>query len=109
MNPVPLIPGCTRIPPLLHPIGQTNALKLNIGCGPNGQFAGYVNIDNSPSIWLRRLPRVKRILHRWGILTPQQLRDDWRGVKKCDASRRLPYENATVDRIYSSHFLEHIP
>jgi predicted SAM-dependent methyltransferase len=84
-------------------------LKLNLGCGPNGQFAGYINLDNSPSIWLSRIPLMRRTLHRLGVLTAQQLKDDWKGVVKCDAGRHLPFKDGSVDRIYSSHFLEHIP
>ena len=83
--------------------------KLNIGCGPTGQFPNFVNLDNSPSIWLSKFPSIKRILHRMGKLTDQQLKDDWSGAVKCDASRHLPYADGSVHKIYSSHFLEHIP
>ena len=52
---------------------------------------------------------MKRLLRRFGLLTDQQVKDDWSGVVKADASRRLPFGDETVDKIYSSHFLEHIP
>lgn len=44
-----------------------------------------------------------------GLLTDQQLKDDWRGVVCCDVSRRLPYPDESVWKIYSSYFLEHTP
>jgi len=83
-------------------------IKINIGCGPNGQLPGFVNLDNSRSIWLSRLLWLKKRMHRVGLLTDRQLKDDWRGVVRCDASRRLPYPDKSISKIYSSHFLEHI-
>jgi hypothetical protein len=47
----------------------TAELKLNIGCGTSG-IEGWVNIDNSPSILLSRLPLGKRIFR-----TPDWPRD----------------------------------
>jgi hypothetical protein len=38
----------------------TFQLKLNIGCGPGGQFEGYINIDNSPSILLGKFSVIKK-------------------------------------------------
>jgi len=88
---------------------QAIMIKINIGSGPNVQRPGFINIDNSPSIWLAKVPWIKALLHHAGFLTAQQLRDDWRGVIKSDASRKLPFADGSVDRIYSSHFLEHLP
>jgi hypothetical protein len=68
-------------------------LKLNIGCGTSG-IEGWVNIDNSPSILLSRLPLGNRIFR-----TP-----DWpRDVRRVDVRKRIPYPDASVARIYSSH------
>ncbi|MGB0046471.1 MAG: methyltransferase domain-containing protein, partial [Terriglobales bacterium] len=72
-------------------------LKLNIGCGTSG-IGGWVNIDNSPSILLSRLPLGKKIFH-----TP-----DWpRDVRRVDVRKRIPYPDASVACIYSSHTFEH--
>jgi predicted SAM-dependent methyltransferase len=79
--------------------GVTDAvgLKLNIGCGTSG-IEGWVNIDNSPSILLSRLPLGKRIFH-----TP-----DWpRGVRRADVRKRIPFADSSVSYIYSSHTFEH--
>jgi len=79
--------------------GVTDAveLKLNIGCGTSG-IEGWVNIDNSPSILLSRLPLGKRIFH-----TP-----DWpRGVRRADVRKRIPFPDSSVLYIYSSHTFEH--
>ena len=72
-------------------------LKLNIGCGTSG-IDGWVNIDNSPSILLSRLPLGRQIFR-----TP-----DWpRGVRRADVRKRIPFPDSSVSCIYSSHTFEH--
>ncbi len=72
-------------------------LKLNIGCGTSG-IEGWVNIDNSPSILLSRLPLGRRIFR-----TP-----DWpRAVRRADVRKRIPFPDSSVACIYSSHTFEH--
>jgi SAM-dependent methyltransferase len=73
------------------------SLKLNIGCGTSG-IAGWVNIDNSPTILLSRLPLGKRLFR-----TP-----DWpRDVRRVDVRKRIPFPDASVESVYSSHTFEH--
>jgi predicted SAM-dependent methyltransferase len=72
-------------------------LKLNIGCGTSG-IKGWVNIDNSPSILLSRLPFGRRIFR-----TP-----DWPpGVRRADVRKCIPFSDSSVLYIYSSHTFEH--
>jgi predicted SAM-dependent methyltransferase len=76
---------------------QVNGLKLNIGCGTSG-IEGWVNIDNSPTILLSRLPLGKRIFR-----TPA-----WpAGVRRMDVRKRTPFADGSVVSIYSSHTFEH--
>jgi SAM-dependent methyltransferase len=71
-------------------------LKLNSGCGTSG-IEGWVNIDNSPSILLSRLPFGRRIFR-----TP-----DWpRNVRRADVRKRIPFPDSSVSCIYSSHAFE---
>ena len=78
-------------------MSATADLKLNIGCGISG-IQGWVNIDNSPSILLSRLPFGRRIFH-----TP-----DWPpGVRRADVRKRIPFSDSSVLYIYSSHTFEH--
>ena len=84
-------------------------LKLNIGCGPNGQLEGFINIDNSKAVLLAKFPKIKKILSKLGLLSKGKFEADWRGVRWMDASRRFPFTSESVDKIYCSHFLEHIP
>lgn len=84
-------------------------LKINVGCGPTGQIQGYENLDNSPSILISRTPYIKKMLFKLGLISKHQLTANWLDVIRCDASKRLPYNDQSVSKIYTSHFLEHIP
>ena len=84
-------------------------LKLNIGCGPTGQIDGFENLDNSPSVLISRIPLAKIILFYLGLTTKDQYEAKWSGVIFCDVGKQLPYKDNAVDKIYSSHCLEHIP
>jgi ubiquinone/menaquinone biosynthesis C-methylase UbiE len=88
---------------------KQNDIKINVGCGPSGQIRGFDNIDNSPNITISKIPFLKKILYRFGLIAKHQYASDWSDVIKCDASRKLPYKNHSVSKIYTSHFLEHIP
>lgn len=84
-------------------------LRLNIGCGPNGQFEGFINIDNSKAVLLSKFPKIKKFFFQMRLISQEKLEHDWTGVRWMDASRRLPFVSESVDKIYCSHFLEHIP
>lgn len=88
---------------------ETFELKLNIGCGPGGQLEGYVNIDNFPSILLGKFSAIKKVLWALGIIDSSKFVANWSGIIRCDVSKGIHYGNDSVDKIYSSHLLEHIP
>ncbi len=84
-------------------------LRLHLGCGSN-VVPGWENIDKSPSIVLARLPGLRRVLATVRILTPDQANAVFpSGIVHADVRRGLPYEDATVRYIYSSHMIEHMP
>ncbi len=71
--------------------------KINIGSGLSGA-PGWYNIDNSPTIWLSRLPLVRRLFR-----TP-----DWpKDVHRHDVKKGLPVADQSIRYIYSSHTFEH--
>lgn len=72
-------------------------IKINIGCGLSG-IAGWHNLDNSPTIWLSRIPVLNRVLK-----TPPWPRD----VRRYDVRKGLPFLEGSVRYIYSSHAFEH--
>ena len=72
-------------------------VKLNIGCGTSG-IQGWVNIDNSPTIPLSRVPFGRRIFRS----------PDWPpDVRRLDVRKRIPFPDSSVLYIYSSHTFEH--
>ena len=88
------------------PVGE---LKLHLGCGST-VVPGWENIDKSPSIVLARVPALRRALAAARVLTPEQANADFpSGIVRADVRRGLPYEEATVRYIYSSHMIEHMP
>lgn len=72
-------------------------IKLNIGCGTSvGE--GWINIDNSPTVLLSRLPLGRQIFR-----TP-----DWpRSVRRMDVRNKIAFPDGSVQYIYSSHTFEH--
>jgi predicted SAM-dependent methyltransferase len=83
-------------------------LKLNIGCGHN-VIPGWKNIDNSPSVLLTRWPILKFTLFRAGLITRGQFENSWpKGIIWKDVSKKIPYPDDSVSKIYCSHFLEHL-
>lgn len=54
--------------------------RLHLGCGPN-VFEGWANLDIGGG----------------------------RGVTSFDLTSRLPFADASIERIYTEHFIEHVP
>jgi SAM-dependent methyltransferase len=79
------------------PSSSAGGIKINIGCGLSG-IAGWENLDNSPTIWISRIPLLNRVFK-----TPAWPRD----VRRYDVRKGLPYADGSVRYIYSSHTFEH--
>ena len=79
------------------PVDAAGLLRVNIGCGTTAP-AGWSNIDNSPTIWLSRLPWARQLLHTpaWPYY-----------VCRRNVLKGLPFSGESVDCIYSSHTFEH--
>ena len=83
-------------------------MRLNLGCGTNA-VDGWRNIDRSPGVLLSRLPvairsRIRRFIPR------QQADVEWPpNVVRLDVTKGLPFDDGSVEAIYSSHMLEHLP
>jgi SAM-dependent methyltransferase len=81
--------------------------RLNLGCGLHAP-EGWTNIDRSPSLTLDRLPVVRAVLHRVGLLSEGHMTSWPRNIKRIDVTKRLPYRDGSIAAIYSSHMLEHL-
>ncbi|MCW2797026.1 methyltransferase domain-containing protein [Nocardioides sp.] len=82
-------------------------LMVNLGSGPHGPES-WVNLDRSPTMVLRHTPRTARALRRVGLIGDQHLVPWEPHIVRQDLTKPLPFEDGTVDAVYSSHFLEHI-
>jgi predicted SAM-dependent methyltransferase len=87
------------------------ATRVNVGCGAS-PTPGWINLDNSLSIVLSRAPDpALRALTKLRVLNAGSLGviDAARrfGIQRASATN-LPFQDASVDVIYTSHMLEHL-
>ena len=86
-------------------------LRINIGCGQT-PTAGWVNVDNSMSLRLAKLPLLASILHKVGLIGKQQIefieyaRNN--KITHGNAIKGLSLADHSVEVLYSSHMLEHL-
>lgn len=84
-------------------------VRLNLGCGTTAPD-GWVNLDRSPGITVSRVPLLKDALVKVGVLRGPQAQAEWpENVHRWDASKGLRYPDGSVEAIYTSHMLEHLP
>ena len=82
--------------------------KVNIGCGTKA-IPGWINIDISLNILLSKIPLLKWILFKLGLIPEEAYRMVWPpGTIRHDVRKGLPFKDSTVDWIYTCHFLEHV-
>tara|TARA_B100000787_G_scaffold54847_1_gene39859 strand:+ start:33642 stop:34307 length:666 start_codon:yes stop_codon:yes gene_type:complete len=91
--------------------------KINIGCG-RAPTEDYINLDNSLSIKIANFPfayNFLKFLFKYNVLKPlkvDQIKNiEWNKknkIKFVDASLKLPFEDNSVEILYSSHMLEHL-
>lgn len=83
------------------------ARALNLGCGVQAAD-GWINIDNSPNARLAKLPRLRWLLWKAGVISDEHYRVAWpNSMMIRDLSRPLPFADCSIDFVYTSHFLEH--
>jgi SAM-dependent methyltransferase len=85
-------------------------MKLNLGCG-NTLIDGFINVDNSPSVILSRLPLsmlrllVKgRLINTHQLEFAQKLRSKQKDFAWSDCLK-LPFPAGSADLCYSSHMI----
>ena len=87
-----------------------SSVRINLGCGTR-TLKGFVNVDNSPSAFVEKVPGLKKLLYLLRIIDLQKLERKWPDdVVLSDSLKELKkYPNSSVEEIYSCHFLEHLP
>ncbi|HEY4108376.1 class I SAM-dependent methyltransferase [Puia sp.] len=85
-------------------------MKIHIGCGTT-LLTGFVNIDNSPSALLSKMPGfVPSLLNKLSLINGEQLHFSRTLREKKDEFRyanclHLPFPDGSIDFAYSSHML----
>lgn len=87
-------------------------IRINIGCGMT-VTDGWINIDNSLSLMLCKLPSFAiRFMRKLGLASAPQynyiLFAKKSGILRADAANRLPFASESVEVIYTSHMMEHL-
>ena len=87
------------------------AIKINFGCG-NAPIKDWLNIDNSPAIKLANSPILYGLIKSFKLINTEQAKNvEWNKVNKilfADATKKMQFQDNTVDCIYTSHMLEHL-
>ena len=84
--------------------------KVNLGSG-TACLDDWINIDNSFNARLSKHPRLRYLLFKIGILPRKYYEMVWLNVHKImmhDVRKKLPFDNESIDCIYSSHLIEHL-
>lgn len=84
-------------------------MKVNLGCGEKW-CDGWVNIDWSWNARIRKHPLTRfwlpSLMHRFNLI---DININWpSNLVIHDVRKRLPFDNSTVDCIYTSHVIEHL-
>jgi predicted SAM-dependent methyltransferase len=79
-------------------------MKLNLGCGSQ-MPDGWVNVDYALGARFAKIPFFRATNRRLGLFDL-----DWdERIRLHDLTKTFPWEDASVEVIYSSHMLEHLP
>lgn len=77
-------------------------IKLNLGCGPQ-VVPGWINVDYALGARLASKPLLKPVLRRLKLFNV-----DWDPkIFIHDLTRRLPWDDGSVEACYTSHTVEH--
>jgi predicted SAM-dependent methyltransferase len=87
------------------------SLRINLGCGQK-PTPGWRNFDNSFSVRISRWPLFASILLKTRLVDDHQRKfiefARSNEIEYRDVTRGLPFADASVDVIYSSHMIEHL-
>lgn len=89
-------------------MASKSLVKVNIGSGPHGK-QDWVNLDWGILPLLSKMLWLSSLLVKIGLL-PKSYSKPWPSNPRLrDCRKRLPFSNHSVDFIYTSHFIEHLP
>jgi SAM-dependent methyltransferase len=87
-------------------------MKIHFGAF-NCPVEGWTNTDITPHIYIARVPGLAWFLHTIGKMPADRYQDHQTGAFKkltyLNVGKPWPYSDETIDAVFSSHVLEHLP
>jgi len=87
-------------------------VKLHFGAF-NCPVDGWVNTDITPHLYLARVPLLPWLMHKVGKIAADRYVDyrsgAFRKLRYLDVTRKWPFDDNSVEAIFSSHVVEHLP
>jgi glycosyltransferase involved in cell wall biosynthesis/predicted SAM-dependent methyltransferase len=85
--------------------------KVNLGSG-TACLDEWINIDGSFNARLAKYPRLRYLLLKISILPKKYYELPWsehiKSIMVRDVRKKLPFDDESIDFIYSSHLIEHL-
>ena len=85
--------------------------KVNLGSGTTC-LDDWINIESSFNARLAKYPRFRYLLFKIGILPKKYYEVPWsdyiQNIMVRDVRKKLPFDDESIDFIYSSHLIEHL-
>lgn len=82
--------------------------KIHLGCGTIAP-PDWINIDSSWNAWLAKYPVLRKFIQMTGIINRDLLNIPWpKNILIFNITKNLPFQENSIDYIYSSHSLEHL-
>lgn len=93
----------------------TRPVRINLGCGL-AVAPGWINVDGSLNALIASMPSAfHKLAYRFTGASAYYTRENYLALLgnhtfvHHDLAYSLPFDDASVDYVYSSHFLEHLP
>lgn len=81
--------------------------KVNIGSGPDG-LPGWENLDWGILAFFGKMPLLQKVFGLLGLIPLSYVKKWPSKLMLHDCRKKLPFQDNSVDFLYTSHFIEHL-